>query len=87
ICLEMLAFQESNNRLSLDDEVATVEDKSFSMIDDEQKAALASAATEKVADDSVKTFDPAAAGVDQAVASAQKQSGIMAGLRNLFRSP
>ena len=35
ICMEMLAFQEANNRLSYDDEPgsATVEDKSFSLVE------------------------------------------------------
>ena len=34
ICREMLAFQEQNNRLSYMDEVATVDDKSFSLTDE-----------------------------------------------------
>ena len=47
ICQEMLAFQEANNRLSLDEdgvpEVAHVEDKSFSLISDAEKQAMQAA--------------------------------------------
>jgi radical SAM superfamily enzyme YgiQ (UPF0313 family) len=90
ICQEMLAFQESNNRLSLDDDTgrpvrATVEDKSFSLIDDAQKAALeenreAAAAVESP----VKVYEPAA--VSQADPVPAKDSGVLSGLRSLFRN-
>ncbi len=90
ICQEMLAFQESNNRLSLDDDTgrpvrATVEDKSFSLIDDAQKAALqenrdAAAPVESP----VKVYEPATVALaDPALA---KDSGLLSGLRSLFRN-
>ena len=43
ICMEMLAFQQANNRLSYDDEPgsATVEDKSFSLVEPTTEAKAA----------------------------------------------
>ena len=44
ICCEMLEFQEANNRLSYDDEgyeiSATVEDKSFSLVEPDETPVL-----------------------------------------------
>jgi len=70
ICQEMLAFQESNNRLSLDDdsgrpERARVDDKSFSLITDVEKAAMQ---------------------VDNAVITAGSKPSVISGIKNLFRS-
>jgi hypothetical protein len=46
ICCEMLEFQEANNRLSYDDEgseiSATVEDKSFSLVEPDETPVLSS---------------------------------------------
>lgn len=90
ICQQMLAFQESNNRLSFADEDGTnmparVEDKSFSLIDDQQKAAMENArpstSVETPAESPVKMFEPAVA---QAAASKQKSGGIMSGIKSLF---
>ncbi len=90
ICQQMLAFQESNNRLSFADEDGTnmparVEDKSFSLVDDQQKAALENAqqVTPELApeDTAVQSYTPPAA---QAPASEQKSGGIMAGIKSLF---
>jgi radical SAM superfamily enzyme YgiQ (UPF0313 family) len=90
ICQEMLAFQESNNRLSLDDDTgrpvrATVEDKSFSLIDDAQKAALevnrdAAAPVESP----VQVYEPAV--VAQAETAPARDGGLLSGLRSLFRN-
>ncbi|MGJ8690506.1 MAG: B12-binding domain-containing radical SAM protein [Gammaproteobacteria bacterium] len=90
ICQQMLAFQESNNRLSFADEDGTnmparVEDKSFSLIDDQQKAAIESAQSnvevKAPGASPVKMFEPQAA---QPAASEQKSGGIMAGIKSLF---
>lgn len=84
ICQEMLAFQESNNRLSFADDagveqLATVEDKSFSLVDDEQKAAFAEPKYEAAP---VEMFEPPAT-----PAPAQQGGGIISGIRKLFGSP
>ena len=88
ICLEMLAFQESNNRLSLDDDNgrpvrAKVEDKSFSLIDDAQKAALeqnqAAAALSPV-----QVYEPVVLSPQTPLPA--KEGGLLAGLKSLFRS-
>lgn len=84
ICKEMLAFQESNNRLSFADDagveqIAKVEDKSFSFIDDEQKAAFAEPKYEAAP---VEMYEPP---VQQA--PAEKSGGIISGIRSLFRAP
>jgi anaerobic magnesium-protoporphyrin IX monomethyl ester cyclase len=71
ICMEMLAFQERNNRLTYSDEEqvdgepahASVEDKSFSLITDEEMAA-----------------------VDAAAKADKDKSGLLSGVKNLFRS-
>ncbi len=90
ICQQMLAFQESNNRLSFADEDGTnmparVEDKSFSLVDDQQKAALenaqALAAEEAAVASAVQSYTPPAA---QAPAGEQKSGGIIAGIKSLF---
>jgi len=90
ICQEMLAFQESNNRLSLDDDTgrpvrATVEDKSFSLIDDAQKAALEEdrASTAPAVESPVQVYEPAA--VAQAAPAPAKDGGLLSGLRSLFK--
>lgn len=73
ICMEMLAFQEKNNRLTYTDEAdtsgeaqtATVNDKSFTLITDEEKQNL----------DATKLNQPP-----------KGKGGFMDGVRNLFRS-
>lgn len=87
ICQEMLAFQESNNRLSFADDageqvVAKVEDKSFSMIDDEQKAAFAAVAAEPV----VKEYVPPVVVAAAEQGKSEKEGGLFSSLRNLFKS-
>lgn len=88
ICREMLAFQESNNRLSFADEDGTnmpakVEDKSFSLIDDEQKAAFEQEQQERATTDSaVQMFEPQVA----QAAQHKDSGGLIAGIKNLFRS-
>jgi radical SAM superfamily enzyme YgiQ (UPF0313 family) len=77
ICLEMLAFQERNNRLTYSDDenadseqAASVDDKSFSLVDDETAAA-------------------GKAELDAVVAreTADKPGGgLLQGVKNLFRS-
>ncbi|MES3008266.1 MAG: radical SAM protein [Pseudomonadota bacterium] len=92
ICQEMLAFQESNNRLSFADEageqvVAKVEDKSFSMIDDEQKAAFAAVtAAPVVREPVVKEYVPPAVLVAAEQDSAGKENGLLSSIRNLFKN-
>ena len=85
ICQEMLAFQESNNRLSFADDageqvIAKVEDKSFSMIDDEQKAAFAAVAAEPV----VKEYLPPVVVAEQS--KGEQGGGLLSTIRNLFKS-
>jgi len=62
------------------EQVAKVEDKSFSFVDDEQKAAFESV---QQADTTVQIFDPVA----QQAAAPEKSGGIISGIRGLFRSP
>jgi radical SAM superfamily enzyme YgiQ (UPF0313 family) len=93
ICQEMLAFQESNNRLSFADDtgeqvVAKVEDKSFSMIDDEQKAVFAAAvAAEPVVKESVvKEYVPPVVVAAAEQSKSENEGGLLSSLRNLFKS-
>jgi tRNA A37 methylthiotransferase MiaB len=92
ICQEMLAFQESNNRLSFADDageqvVAKVEDKSFSMIDDEQKAVFAAVAAEPVVKESVvKEYVPPVVVAAAELGKSEKEGGLLSSLRNLFKS-
>lgn len=70
ICMEMLAFQEKNNRLTYSDDAedttqATVDDKSFSLITDEEKESVDAA---------------------KAAQLPKSQGKLMDGVRNLFRS-
>ncbi len=87
ICLEMLAFQESNNRLSLDDDTgrpvrAKVEDKSFSLIDDAQKAALEQNQA-AAAPSPVQVYEPVV--LSPQTPAPAKEGGLLAGLKSLFR--
>lgn len=91
ICQEMLAFQESNNRLSLDDDSgrpvkASVQDKSFSLIDDAQKAALEAnrQGVDVAVESPVQVYDPVP--VELTALTAGKDSGLLAGIKSLFRS-
>jgi len=72
ICMQMLAFQERNNRLTYDEKaepasaaqgMATVADKSFSLVTDEEQQAHAAAAQNQ-----------------------KQQSKLFDGVKNLFRS-
>jgi anaerobic magnesium-protoporphyrin IX monomethyl ester cyclase len=80
ICMEMLAFQEKNNRLTYSDDVelgtevstATVADKSFSLVTDEEQQALAN--------------QPESTPVPPDATPAKTKGGFMDGVRNLFRS-
>lgn len=84
ICMEMLAFQEANNRLSYSDdeesgeeaERGTVEDKSFSLVTDEEQAAHTSAKSAAAEEQAV---------VEQVV-SQKSQSSLLQSVKNLFRS-
>ncbi len=76
ICMQMLAFQERNNRLSYTDgdgepAHATVEDKSFNLVEDEF--------TE------TRSGEVANTEIDPAIAQ-QQQSSLLDGVKNLFRS-
>lgn len=89
ICQEMLAFQESNNRLSFADDAgeqvtAKVQDKSFSMIDDEQKAAFAAVAV--AAEPVVKEYVPPAVVAASQQRTGSKEGGLLASIRTLFKS-
>ncbi len=73
ICKEMFAFQQSNNRLSLDDdngrpERVKVEDKSFSLISDAEKEQMQSAK------------------VEGSLVAASSKPSVLSGIKNLFRS-
>jgi len=83
ICEEMLAFQESNNRLSfaddstprfLESEQDTVEDKSLTLLTDEEQAA-------RNRDETVRVSDTVAA------AGSGQRHGIIKSIRSMFRSP
>ena len=70
ICMEMLAFQEANNRLTYSDDedantTSTVDDKSFSLVTDEEKQSLDAAKLAR---------------------APKEKGGFMDGVRNLFRS-
>jgi anaerobic magnesium-protoporphyrin IX monomethyl ester cyclase len=78
ICMEMLAFQEANNRLTYDEqgggeaaETATVEDKSFSLVADDEVAADANEDERQI---------------DNSVVAKNQEGGLMDSVRNLFRS-
>ncbi len=91
ICREMLAFQEANNRLTYSDEETgetapvTVEDKSFSLVEDAEPAAVQPAepapALEPQIDVSVQEFVPPAV----ALTPAAKPS-LLDSVKGLFRS-
>jgi len=80
ICMEMLAFQEANNRLSYTDhdepaEQASVEDKSFSLVSDEELAASTQNEVEIPPSSSPTTEQ------------SEKASGsLLQSVKNLFRS-
>lgn len=82
ICEEMLAFQQANNRLSFGDDSTprflesedTVEDKSFSLLTDEELAA------HRVGNEVTVSDTVAAAGAGQG-------RGILKSIRGMFRSP
>ncbi len=94
ICLEMFAFQESNNRLSLDDnsspdQLARVEDKSFSLVTDEEQQALqadasSAQAAARVQEAAVAAAQEPAQLAPSALAGSGKTS-LLSGLRTLFR--
>jgi radical SAM superfamily enzyme YgiQ (UPF0313 family) len=102
ICLEMLAFQESNNRLTYSDDEeqaaepahASVDDKSFSLVSDEEAAELQAAekqAAEKPMGEAVAVAEAPADNsapevpIEQ-VAAQKPKAGLLEGVRNLFRS-
>lgn len=82
ICTEMLAFQEANNRLTYQEglgeggdnaEPASVEDKSFSLVEDQPEASAAA--------------DTSAAVDNADNSAADKKSGsLLQGMKNFFRS-
>ena len=88
ICKEMLAFQEANNRLSYSDEETgetspmTVEDKSFSLVEDPTPQAEAEVEVQlaPVVDDSVQQFTP-----PPQIATKGKTS-LLDSVRGFFRS-
>jgi anaerobic magnesium-protoporphyrin IX monomethyl ester cyclase len=80
ICQEMLAFQEANNRLSYADDQGAprfleVEDKSLTLLTDEERVAVASAQPSATA---------------EALAASRESDrapGLMKAIRSMFRSP
>lgn len=87
ICQEMLEFQMHNNRLSFEDEqvgegvAATVEDKSFSLVEDAATAPESNSSTDAGNASASANTKPS-----EAVIAKQKQS-MFKGIRNIFRSP
>ena len=72
ICRQMLDFQQKNNRLSYMDEAATVEDKSFNLVEDE------------VSEQSARL---SAGGIEAQQEISQKPAiSLFDGVKNLFRS-
>ena len=86
ICKEMLAFQEANNRLSYSDEETgetspmTVEDKSFSLVEDPAPQAEVEVQLTPALDDSVQQFTP-----PPQIATKGKTS-LLDSVRDFFRS-
>ena len=86
ICLEMLAFQEQNNRLTYsDDGDASVADKSFSLTDDAAGKSAAAGVGESPSTEAATM--PAAVVAAEAAArevAGTRQSGLMTTVRNFF---
>ena len=79
ICMEMLAFQEANNRLSYSDDdsgenvAATVEDKSFSLVEEES------------IDEPKDESGYQQSNIEQVVGQ-EKQQSLLSGIKDFFRS-
>lgn len=80
ICREMLAFQEKNNRLSYMDDGASVEDKSFNLVDDEE--ILASVSERSEANGGGDDTDTGEA----LIIPPKPAASFFDGVRNFFRS-